>query len=166
MNGALPLPTVLAEIADAAGIDAAIDLARAYGGQTVYVPSRPKPDHWLVDTVGREAAEKICDHYRVRDSGARLLIPLARPSLLAAVLARGASPVAPPLRSASTNAPLTGCAPGCGGTAILSPAPNRRAHRNPENAPHDGRLAPTTGYCSGRNRVGDQLVHAVAHIQK
>jgi len=91
MNGAPPLPTVLAEIADAAGIEAAISLARAYGGQTVYVPARPKPDHWLVDTVGLEAAGKICDLYRVRDGGARLLIPLARPTLLAAALARGAS---------------------------------------------------------------------------
>ena len=91
MSGGPPLPGVLAEIEDAAGIDAALALARAYGGQTVYVPARPKPEHWLVDTVGLEAAGKICDLYRVRDGGARLLIPLARPSLLAAALARGAS---------------------------------------------------------------------------
>ncbi|MEI2387487.1 helix-turn-helix domain-containing protein [Breoghania sp. JC706] len=74
------LPEILAEIADAAGLDAALKLAAVRGGQTVYIPSHATPDHWLSDVVGLPAAVRICDHFRVRDSGARLLIPIARRS--------------------------------------------------------------------------------------
>ncbi|SDU08954.1 helix-turn-helix domain-containing protein [Stappia sp. ES.058] len=72
------LPDLLAEIAEVAGLDAALKLAAARGGQTVYIPSRPAPEHWLCQTVGQPAAEKICEHFRVRNSGGRFLIPIAR----------------------------------------------------------------------------------------
>ena len=74
------LPEILAQIAEAAGLDAALKLAAARGGQTVYIPSHAAQHHWLTDVVGLPAAIKICDHFRVRDSGARLLIPIARRS--------------------------------------------------------------------------------------
>lgn len=72
------LPTVLAEIAAVAGQEAAWALARAHGGVTVYIPHRAKNGHWLTELVGFDAADKICQHYRVGDSGIRLLIPLAK----------------------------------------------------------------------------------------
>lgn len=72
------LPNVMVEIAQAAGIEAAWALARACGGSTVYIPRRATPGHWLTELVGFEAATKICDHYRVANTGARLLIPLAK----------------------------------------------------------------------------------------
>ncbi|WP_319774454.1 helix-turn-helix domain-containing protein [Breoghania sp.] len=74
------LPDILAQIAGTAGLDAALKLAAERGGQTVYIPSHATPGHWLTDIVGLQAAIKICDHFRVRNSGARLLIPIARKS--------------------------------------------------------------------------------------
>lgn len=82
------LPEVLAEIAGAAGLDAALKLARERGGQTVYIPGRATADHWLTELVGPAAAARICDHFRVRDSGARVLIPIARISSARRTLVR------------------------------------------------------------------------------
>ncbi|MAA97803.1 MAG: helix-turn-helix domain-containing protein [Stappia sp.] len=72
------LPGILAEIADVAGLDAALKLAAEKGGQTVYIPSHASDDHWLTSTVGPEAASAICELYRVRNTGGRFLIPIAR----------------------------------------------------------------------------------------
>ncbi|WP_428700187.1 helix-turn-helix domain-containing protein [Stappia sp.] len=72
------LPGILAEIAEVAGLDAALKLAAEKGGQTVYIPSHADDGHWLTDTVGREAAAAICELYRVRNTGGRFLIPIAR----------------------------------------------------------------------------------------
>lgn len=48
------------QIAETAGIDAAHRLSDLKGGTTVYIPGNPvPPDHWLVQAVGEEAAEKI-----------------------------------------------------------------------------------------------------------
>lgn len=85
------LPGVLQEIAEAAGLRAALRLAAIYGGQTVYIPGRIDEDHWLVHAVGFEAAEKICEAFRLRGSGSKLLIPMARRSLLNLALAKGCS---------------------------------------------------------------------------
>lgn len=74
------LPAVLAEIAEVAGIEAAWALARTQGGVPIYIPAEAEAGHWLTELVGREAAEKICRHFRVGNSGARILIPLARHS--------------------------------------------------------------------------------------
>lgn len=68
----------MAEIADAAGVEAAWALAAAHGGTTVYIPHVAGPDHWLTELVGAEAASKICRHFATGNSGARVLIPLAR----------------------------------------------------------------------------------------
>lgn len=75
------LPVVIAEIEQIAGHDAALKLSLAKGGQTVYIPREATQGHWLVDVVGLEAATKICNHYRVANTGARLLIPIARQAL-------------------------------------------------------------------------------------
>ncbi|MGO8738604.1 helix-turn-helix domain-containing protein [Rhodoblastus sp.] len=68
------LPGILAEIAEAAGLPAALALAEKFGGSQVYIPG--KPPEWLIVLVGSEAAEKISAHFRVRQAGDRLLIPL------------------------------------------------------------------------------------------
>lgn len=57
------LPPLLAEIAEAAGIDAALAIAEAKGGQEVFIVSRLRPDNWLVVAVGREKAECISAHF-------------------------------------------------------------------------------------------------------
>ena len=94
-NGHAPfsaqLPGVLEEVAASAGLRAALRLAAIYGGQTVYIPGRVGADHWLVHAVGLEAAEKICDAFRLRGSGSKHLIPLARKELLRLALAKGCS---------------------------------------------------------------------------
>ncbi len=59
------LPGVLAEIADVAGEAAAFSIASAKGGTRIYVPARIDADHWLVETVGLAAAQKICKHFAV-----------------------------------------------------------------------------------------------------
>ncbi len=76
MNSALP--GVLAEIADVAGVEAAWALARAKGGTNIYVPVTADDGHWLPKLVGRAAADKICAHFQISTTGARLLIPLAK----------------------------------------------------------------------------------------
>lgn len=87
------LPLVLQEIAEAAGLEAAWALARAKGGQSVFIPAHARPGHWLTDVVGLDAATKICDYYRVQGAGTKLLIPMASAAQRAAqwqkVLAEG-----------------------------------------------------------------------------
>lgn len=57
------LPKLLGEIAEVAGLDAALALAKKRGGTEIYVPPAPGDDHWLVQALGREAAEAICTIY-------------------------------------------------------------------------------------------------------
>lgn len=59
------LPELLAEIAEAAGLDAAMQLAEAFGGTRKRFPANvPAGRHWLTDCVGRQAAEAICKNFR------------------------------------------------------------------------------------------------------
>lgn len=70
------LPALLAEIADVAGIEAALAIAEAKGGQSASIPSRLRDDHWLVKAVGRERAEQLSEHFCSGRSRAQLDIPL------------------------------------------------------------------------------------------
>ena len=72
------LPGVLAEIAEVAGEPAAVSLAACYGGIRVYIPKViTTDDHWLVECVGRRAADAICAHFKAgKGPGCRLDIPL------------------------------------------------------------------------------------------
>lgn len=54
------LPGVLGKIASVAGEAAAVAISARRGGTRVYIPSKVTNRHWLVDTVGREAAKKVC----------------------------------------------------------------------------------------------------------
>jgi hypothetical protein len=69
------LPNVLAEIAEVAGVTAALQLSRARAGNTVYIPLPESltPDHWLVGIVGMEAATAIATRF----SSDQISIPLA-----------------------------------------------------------------------------------------
>jgi len=75
------LPGLLGDIARIAGLTAALAIAERVGGTRVSIPVRATDDHWLVEAVGREAATKICDHFRIlapdgRESGAvHVVIP-------------------------------------------------------------------------------------------
>ncbi len=77
------LPPVLREIAEVAGLEAALALARQYGGLEVAIPRRASYDHWLARCVGAKPAAQICDHFRVVDADGhaignfRLYIPQA-----------------------------------------------------------------------------------------
>lgn len=83
------LPETLREIAEVAGLEAAMKLAWARGGTQVWIPRRVGPRHWLVQAVGREAADAICRHYCVTDADGhqvgrlRLLIPQGGTGVLA-----------------------------------------------------------------------------------
>lgn len=69
------LPGVLAEIAEVADIDAALRISQAKGGSRNYFPLRAADGHWLVELVGREAADKICAHFGTGSGGMEILIP-------------------------------------------------------------------------------------------
>jgi hypothetical protein len=96
------LPALLAEIAEVAGLDAALAIARVKGGQEVFVPARLSDQHWLVEAVGRARAEIIADHFTSGRGRIKLDIPLGpagsylaerrrRARLLADAIAEGAS---------------------------------------------------------------------------
>lgn len=53
---AAPLPTLLAELAQAFGEPTALALAKLSGGRRLYVPRTPDPLHPLVKALGTEAA--------------------------------------------------------------------------------------------------------------
>jgi len=72
------LPGALGEIAEVAGLQAALAVAEAVGGTRVDLPARLPETHWLIDVVGREAAAAIVARFRVanaegRERGARYL---------------------------------------------------------------------------------------------
>ena len=83
------LPQMLAEIAEVAGLDAALALAAARGGTQVWIPRRVGPKHWLVEAVGLAAAQAICAHFCVTDADGhavgrlRMLIPQGPTGVLA-----------------------------------------------------------------------------------
>lgn len=51
-------------IAAVIGAGAALVLFRARGGARITIPARAPDGHWLVELIGREAADALCDHYR------------------------------------------------------------------------------------------------------
>ena len=58
----------LAEIAAVAGVDAALAIASAKGGQRVFFPSRKtfaRKGGWMIAVVGEEAARKIADLFSI-----------------------------------------------------------------------------------------------------
>ncbi|WP_019222475.1 helix-turn-helix domain-containing protein [Bartonella rattaustraliani] len=69
-------PLLLREISDVAGVDAAWNMVRAFGGRQVYIPGCLEHADWLIEIVGFEEAERLIRHFCFKGSGVRLLIPL------------------------------------------------------------------------------------------
>lgn len=72
----IDLPGILAEIADAAGTEAALLVAQAVGGRRAYFPGEPGPDHWLSRLIGQERARAVCAQLTPGDRGIELEVPL------------------------------------------------------------------------------------------
>lgn len=70
------LPGVLGDIADCAGLAAALAVAQARGGTQVYIPPEPGEDHWLVEVIGLEAARTVAERLTCGVGGLRVDLPL------------------------------------------------------------------------------------------
>lgn len=70
------LPPFLNEIADIIGVEATIVLVEGCAGMRIHIPARAPDDHWLPLMIGRDAADKLCEHFRVRNGGSYIAIPL------------------------------------------------------------------------------------------
>lgn len=57
------LPGAIVEMAEIAGLQAALAIASARGGNRVYIPAKADDDHWLVQLIGRPAADKLMTYY-------------------------------------------------------------------------------------------------------
>lgn len=75
-NAFAALPGALGEIAEVAGVDAALAIARVRGGTEIYVPANPGPDHWISRLVGLDNAAAIADKLTCGVGGRRLELPL------------------------------------------------------------------------------------------
>ena len=71
-DGAHLLPGVLREVAEEAGVRAALKLADAFGGRELYVPFKLTDEHPIVEAIGKEASAKMVKLY----GGGRVLVPL------------------------------------------------------------------------------------------
>ncbi len=65
------LPASLNELRAIIGAKAAIALAGAQGGNTVYIPAAPKKTHYLAELIGMEKTRELAQVY----GGDRLSIP-------------------------------------------------------------------------------------------
>ncbi len=70
------LPSLLAEIAEVAGLEAALKVAAAKGGTKAYFTPQPMVGHWLEQAVGLELAVKICTRICNADHGIELEVPM------------------------------------------------------------------------------------------
>jgi hypothetical protein len=59
----LMLPAVLRQIAELIGIDAAVKIARAFGGTSLTIPQTMGPDHKLAQLIGLADASTIAAHF-------------------------------------------------------------------------------------------------------
>ncbi|MGD0564521.1 MAG: hypothetical protein ABSA66_15700 [Roseiarcus sp.] len=57
------LANLYREIAEGAGLDAALGLARARGGLRISVPRNPRAAPWLAEAMGEKGAAILCDLY-------------------------------------------------------------------------------------------------------
>jgi DNA-binding NarL/FixJ family response regulator len=70
------LPGVLGEIAEIAGLEAALAISDKVGGTRAYIARRPDEKNWLVQAVGTEAAAKIADYFTTGRTGAEIEFPI------------------------------------------------------------------------------------------
>ena len=84
MSGVDALPGVLAEIADVAGRDAAIEIAVALGGRRLYLPRTGRPPPALTRIAGDRARL-----FAARYAGETIDIPLAHRAVARYLARRG-----------------------------------------------------------------------------
>ena len=77
-SASIKLPGLLAEIADAAGVEAALTIARAKGGVRAYFPAVPTAEHWLSRLVGHQKALAIGAAVAPGRSGIEIEVPSGR----------------------------------------------------------------------------------------
>ena len=75
------LPDLLAQVADAAGLQAALTLRRELGGTYLHIARQPRPGTLLVDTIGLTAARQVAGLY----GGETVEIPKGRPQQAALI---------------------------------------------------------------------------------
>jgi hypothetical protein len=73
----LELPGVLGDIARIATVEAAVAIAKTFGGTRLYLPHEPRAGHALSELVGVKIARLLCRQL----GGRRHDIPSARPAL-------------------------------------------------------------------------------------
>ncbi len=81
MNERLFFPPLLNEIADVIGAHATLKLVEARGGSLTYIPATAPDGHWLVGAIGRDAADKLCAHFRTGCGGMDIMMPLGSLSI-------------------------------------------------------------------------------------
>lgn len=59
MTEGFPLPSLLAQLAELVGEDAALLVAEEWGGRYLYIPREFRPTHRLVELLGEERARKM-----------------------------------------------------------------------------------------------------------
>jgi hypothetical protein len=70
------LPRLLEEIKTVAGLPAALKIAHEKGGGRASIPAKLKADHWLVELLGMETAEKIAFHFTSGRGSVEIEVPL------------------------------------------------------------------------------------------
>ena len=90
LAAAAPLPGVLADIAEAAGREAALEIALRFGGNPLRIPHPAdiSPGHPLAELVGLEAARAIAERC---GGGSAVEIPLARKAVVVHLTGKGLS---------------------------------------------------------------------------
>lgn len=87
----MELPGLLAEVEEVVGRDAAIKFATACGGTRIYMPVSVTSEHWLVEAIGINAAEKLAKHFSFGRRGIRLDIPMMPRALQVHILTEAGS---------------------------------------------------------------------------
>lgn len=67
----IPNSAVFDEVAAVVGSAAAVQLCKAFGGTTLYVPKALRDDHPIIAAIGREAAESLSRNF----TGENLALP-------------------------------------------------------------------------------------------
>lgn len=73
------LPGSLSEIKEVIGLDATINLVRAFGGTRIYVPAKMGPGHKLIAALGEEASTALSKRFK----GEEIAVPRAAKALKA-----------------------------------------------------------------------------------
>lgn len=77
------LPGALREIAEVAGVEAALRLAELRGGTTLSIPAEVTPDCWLTLAIGEARAELLSAHFTSGHTALSIEVPLGPTGALA-----------------------------------------------------------------------------------